>query len=259
MFPPLTDLGSARILVSNDDGIDAEGLALLERVARTLSNDVWVVAPERERSGAGHALTLHDPLRLIRHGERRFAVSGTPTDCVLVAVNHLLKDRAPDLVLSGINRGGNLGEDVHYSGTVAAALEGTLLGFRAIALSQVIEGTPPQPFAAAEALAPDLIRRACARPWARNVLINVNFPSCAPEAVAGVELVRQGKRKIGDQIQERFDPRGRPYMWIGPQRNEDRFAVGTDLEAVCRNVVTVTPLGVDMTHEATLASLAGAF
>ncbi|WP_041793639.1 5'/3'-nucleotidase SurE [Pararhodospirillum photometricum] len=256
-FAPLTDLSAARILVSNDDGVDAEGLALLAEVARTLSEDVWVVAPERERSGAAHALTLHEPLRVQQRDARTFAVSGTPTDCVLVAVNHLMKDKAPDLVLSGVNRGANLGEDVHYSGTVAAALEGTLLGLRAIALSQVIEGALADPYAVARARAGALIRQACARPWGRNVLLNINFPACAPEAVTGVELTRQGKRKIGDDIQERFDPRGRSYLWIGPQRSEDRFAAGTDLEASCRGAITVTPIGIDMTDVPTLAALAG--
>lgn len=258
VFDPLTDLSRARILIANDDGIAAEGLALLEAVARGLSDDVWVVAPEVERSGAGHALTIHDPLRYRVVGPRRYAISGTPTDCVLVAVNHLMADRRPDLVLSGINRGGNLGEDVHYSGTVAAAMEGTLLGIRAVALSQVFDadGGGPTPFEVARHHAAGVIRRICARPWARNVLCNVNFPDCDPAAVTGLAVTRQGKRKIGDQIEERTDPRGRPYLWIGAQRAEDRQAPGTDLAAVFRGAITITPLCVDMTDHATIAALA---
>ncbi len=130
------DLAAARILISNDDGIEAPGLKLLTKVARTLSRDVWVVAPEQEQSGASHSLTLYRPLRVRKLGPRRFAVDGTPTDCVLLAVNVLLRDKRPSLVLSGVNAGGNLGEDVTYSGTVAAAMEATLLGVPAIALSQ---------------------------------------------------------------------------------------------------------------------------
>lgn len=256
MFDPLADLSGARILVSNDDGIHAEGLAILEEVARSLSDDVWVVAPEVERSGAGHALTIHSPLRVDRWGEQRFSVSGTPTDCVLLAVNHILADRKPDLVLSGVNRGANLGEDVHYSGTVAAAMEGTLLGLRAIALSQLFDNQTDAPFAVARHHAADLIRRVCARPWNRNVLISVNFPDCPPEAVSGIETTRQGKRKIGDHIQERVDPRGRPYVWIGAQRSEDRWKPGTDLEAVFRGAISITPLCVDMTDSTTITALA---
>ncbi|MBK1663569.1 5'/3'-nucleotidase SurE [Rhodospirillum rubrum] len=261
MFSPLTDLSRARILLSNDDGFEADGLAVLERVARSLSDDVWIVAPETEQSGAGHALTIHDPLRFRARGEKRFSVRGTPTDCVLVAVNHLM-DRPPDLVLSGINRGGNLGEDVHYSGTVAAAMEGTLLGLRAIALSQVFETNGrgiADPFQVAATHAGDVIRRVCGRPWNRQVLINVNFPDCPLAEVTGTELKRQGRRKLGDDIEERRDPRDRPYLWIGAQRKEDRKTAGTDLEAVFRGAITVTPLCVDMTDLPTIEALTGAF
>jgi 5'-nucleotidase len=259
MYEPLVDLSKARILLSNDDGIDAPGMVHLEAIARALSDDVWVVAPDREQSGAGHALTLHDPLRYTKRGEKRYAVGGTPTDSVLVAVNHLMADRKPDLVLSGINRGGNLGEDVHYSGTVAAGMEGTLLGVRAIALSQVFDERSPDPFQVAATHAADVIRRLCARPWRRDLLMNVNFPDCPPVDVSGVEVCRQGKRKLGDDIQERMDPRGRPYLWIGVMRKEDRQCPGTDLEAAYRQAITVTPLCVDMTDNGALTDLAEAF
>ncbi len=260
MFPALTDLRSARILLSNDDGIDAPGLALLEKIARELSDDVWVVAPQTEQSGAGHALTIHDPLRFRQHDEKRFSVRGTPTDCVLVAVNHLLKGRKPDLVLSGINSGGNLGEDVIYSGTVAAAMEGTLLGLRAVALSQVFDDrADPGPWAVAERWAPEIIRKVVSRPWSRNVMVNVNFPDWDAERITGIAVTRQGKRKLGDEIIERNDPRNRAYLWIGAARNEDRLTAGTDVEAAARGAVSVTPLCVDLTDKPTIDSLSEVF
>lgn len=257
-LPPLPDLSGARILVSNDDGINAPGLALLTRIAESLSGDVWVVAPETEQSGAGHSLSLHDPLRFRRVGERRFAVGGTPTDSVLLAIHKLVEGRRPDLVLSGINRGANLGDDITYSGTVAAAMEGTLLGVRSIALSQIFRYPDPPPFETAEAHAPDLIRRLCAQSWPRNVLLNVNFPNCPPEAVTGLKVTRQGRRKIGEGITERTDPRGRPYVWIGPQRSGERHGPESDLGVVGRGMISLTPLCVDLTHEATLWRLAEA-
>jgi 5'-nucleotidase len=255
MFEPVTDLATARILVSNDDGIHAPGIALLEEIALSLSDDVWVGAPETEQSGTAHSLTLHHPLRYRQVAEKRFAVDGTPTASVLLAVNKLVPDRKPTLLLSGVNRGANLGDDVTYSGTIAAAIEGTLLGVPSIALSQIFRHPDPVPWETARAHAARVIRACCAQGWPRNVTINVNFPNCGPAEVAGVEVVRQGKRKLGDGLIERHDPRGRPYVWIGPQRNEETTVVGTDIEAVRRNVVSVTPLCVDLTHEPTMLAL----
>lgn len=255
MFEPITDLSSARILVSNDDGIHAPGIKLLEEIALSLSDDVWVVAPETEQSGTAHSLTLHHPLRYREVAPQRFAVDGTPTDSVLLAVNRLVEGRKPTLLLSGVNRGANLGDDVTYSGTIAAAIEGTLLGVPSIALSQIFRHPDPVPWQTARAHAPGIIRAICGQGWARNVTININFPNCEPDEVAGVEVVRQGKRKLGDGLIERHDPRGRPYVWIGPQRNEETTVVGTDIEAVGRNVVSVTPLCVDLTHEPTMLAL----
>lgn len=255
MYKPITDLSKARILISNDDGVDAHGLRLLEKIARTLTKDVWVVAPESEQSGAGHSLTLHRPLRIRQVARRRYAIDGTPTDCVLLAVNKILKGHKPDLVLSGINRGANLGEDVHYSGTVAAAMEGTLLGVPSIALSQLFKSPQAVKWGTVEHFAADVIRRIVSSEWPQHVLMNVNFPDVPPSEVEGIEVVRQGRRKIGDQLDERIDPRGRPYIWIGGQRNEDRNAHGTDLEAIYRGVVTVTPLCVDLTDLRTMEAL----
>lgn len=259
MFAPIADLSEARILVSNDDGIHAPGIKLLEKVARSLSKDVWVVAPESEQSAAGHSLTIRRPLRVRKLSRRRFAVDGTPTDAVLLGINHVLKDKRPTLVLSGVNRGGNLGEDVTYSGTVAAAMEATILGVPAIAFSQYHGPDHPVRWSTAEHWAPEIIRRLTAVSWDRNVLMNVNFPDVPADKVTGIEVVRQGKRKIGDELAERLDPRGEPYIWIGAQRAEDRSTKGTDIEAVVRGAVSVTPLRVDLTDRDSMAALSGVF
>src|SRR2546421_1822140 len=177
------DHNKCRILISNDDGIASPGIKVLEKVARELSNDVWVVAPEQEQSGASHSLTTRRPLRLRPVGEQRYAVDGTPTDCVLLAVKRLLRDRPPDLVLSGINAGGNVGEDLTYSGTVAAAMEATLLDIPAIALSQHYLDGEPIPWPTAERFAPEVIRRLTELPWPEHTLININFPFAGPQEV----------------------------------------------------------------------------
>jgi len=249
------DLARARILICNDDGIEAPGIKLLTRIAKSLSRDVWVVAPEQEQSGASHSLTLHRPLRVRKLGPRRFAVDGTPTDCVLLAVNAVLADKRPDLVLSGINAGANMGEDVTYSGTIAAAMEASLLGLKAIALSQNIGDEGPARWATAAVLAPKLIRRLAALPWPRESFFNVNFPNVPPEKVKGIVAAAQGGRKVGDHLIERLDPRGRPYYWIGPQRDEARTKPGSDVRAVAEGKVSVTPIFLDLTNRRALAGL----
>ena len=253
------DLASARILVSNDDGINAPGIKLLAKIARSLCREVWVVAPEREQSGAAHSLTLDRPLRVRRLGARRYAVDGTPTDCVLLAVKILMRDKRPTLVLSGINAGANLGEDVTYSGTVAAAMEATLLGVPAIAFSQHYADRGKVPWATAGAQAPEVIRRLTALRWPRDTLINVNFPATPPNKVAGIAPTRQGRRKIGEGVVERVDPRGRPYYWIGPMREEWPDIPGTDLHAVTAGKVSITPICLDLTNRPALAELRNVF
>src|SRR5713226_7750389 len=171
------DLARCRILISNDDGIDSPGLRVLERIARDLAEDVWVVAPELEQSGASHSLTTRRPLRLKEVGWQRYSVDGTPTDCVLLAVKRLLRDHPPDLVLSGINGGSNVGEDLTYSGTVAAAMEATLLGIPAIALSQEYRDDTDILWPTSEAFAPEVIRRLLRQPWPDSTLYNINFPA----------------------------------------------------------------------------------
>ncbi len=248
-----------RILLSNDDGIFAPGLEVLERIARQISDDIWVVAPTMERSGAGHSLTIHEPLRPLKQHDRRYAISGTPTDCVMVAINHIMQDMAPDLVLSGVNNGGNLGEDVHYSGTVAAAMEAAFLGVPAIALSQVSSDPAAIHWATAEKFAPDIIRKVCAAGWPKDVLINLNFPDLPPEAVKGVRTAAQGKHKVGDDLILRHDPRGRPYLWLGDKRMPETSPEGSDMGAVNAGYVAVTPLNVDLTHAPTMQALARIF
>ena len=248
-----------RILITNDDGINAAGFALLESVARRLSDDIWAVAPIDEQSGAGHSLTLTRPLRLRRFDDRRFAVSGTPTDAVMMAIAHVMKDSPPDLILSGINRGANLAEDVTYSGTVSAAIEGALAGVPSIALSQLYsrQGMGDSvPFAAAEAWAEQVLRPLIAEPMAPGTLVNVNFPALDPGAVKGVRVCRQGRRDYGRlRIEERRDPRGFPYFWFGLASTVETPGHMTDLEAIADGYVTVTPLHLDLTHDESLERL----
>lgn len=259
MFAPISDLSSARILVSNDDGIHAPGIKVMERIARSLSRDVWVVAPESEQSAAGHSLTLRRPLRVRQVSRRRFAVDGTPTDAVLLGIKHVLKGRKPTLVLSGVNRGANLGEHVTYSGTVAAAMEATLLDVPAIAFSQHFHPDHPVKWSTAEHWAPEIIRRVVRTGWGRNTLINVNFPDVPHGQVAGIEIARQGRRKLEDEVSERLDPRGEPYIWIGGLGNEEAPVPGTDIAAVHDGKVAVTPLCVDLTDRGGMAALEAVF
>lgn len=251
-----------RILVSNDDGIDAEGIRVLEGVARELSSDVWVVAPETDQSGVSHSLSLHNPLRMRELGGNRFAVSGTPTDCVIMAVRHIFGDALPDLVLSGINVGQNIAEDVIYSGTVAAAMEGTILGVPSIALSQLYGpgGRGDIDWSCSRAHAAGVIRRIVDAGIDPGVLVNVNFPDCAPDQVEDVAVTAQGRRNVAFmKVEERHDGRGRPYYWLMGARVPHEPADGTDLWAVRNRRIAVTPLQIDLTHEPSMTRYAGLF
>ncbi len=250
-------LAGTRILIGNDDGIHAPGLKALEEVAHALSDDVWTVAPEVEQSATSHSLTTRRPLRLRRFGERRFAVDGTPTDCVVVGVNHVLKDRRPDLVLSGFNHGGNLGEDVGYSGTVAVAMEAALFGIPAIAMSQQREQEKPVDFAPAKAFAGGIVRQLFQSDWPRDLLVNVNFPPLDPDQVKGVRVGRTGRRDTQIGVVEGSDPAGRPYLWIGDFLRHHSDDEDSDLGLVARGYVSVTPLHLDLTHHAGLERLKG--
>lgn len=237
-----------RILLTNDDGIHAEGLAVLERIARTISDDVWVVAPEADQSGLAHSLTLSEPLRLRQISEKRFALRGTPTDCVIMAVRKVM-DRKPDLVLSGVNIGANMADDVTYSGTVAGAMEGTLQGIRSMALSQAYSHVVGEVVAwdVVERHAPALIRSLLAVDLPDGTLLNLNFPKCSADAVAGTEVTSQGKLDFGLTIDERSDGRGFPYFWLRFGERFGDFRAGTDIHALRENRISVTPLKLDLT------------
>lgn len=253
------DLAKARILVTNDDGIHAPGLKALTRIARQLSKDVWIVAPDTEQSAASHSLTLRRPLRVRKFGPRRFSVDGTPTDCVLVAQHQLLRDRPADLVLSGINHGANLGEDVTYSGTIAAAMEGALLGAHSIALSQLREEDGLIDWSTADRHGPETIRRLMGFSWPKEVLININFPAGGPDGVKGTQVCRQGRRDVAIQIYEGRDPGGRDYLWLGDFLNDQASEPHTDLAAINDGYIAVTPLHLDLTHKASMAKLEALF
>ncbi len=246
-----------RILITNDDGIEAPGLDVLQKIARELSDDVWVVAPETDQSGAAHSLTLHEPLRLRKLSERIYAVKGTPTDCVIMAVSHVMQQE-PALVLSGVNRGSNLADDVTYSGTIAGAIEGTMLGIPSIAMSLTVNWDAPQaihwdtPLAHGAGLVTKLIEAG----WPRDVLINVNFPDREPSQVTGIQITEQGRR---DQdylrVEDRMDTRGNPYYWIGFKPRSFEAGKGTDIWAIKSGAISVTPLYLNLTHAETCRKL----
>jgi 5'-nucleotidase len=253
-----------RILLTNDDGIEAPGLDVLEKIATDLTEDVWVVAPETDNSGASHSLTLAEPLRMRELGKQHYSVKGTPTDCVIMGVRFLLREQPPDLLLSGVNGGQNLADDVNYSGTVAGAIQGALLGIPSIAMSLVsgpletdseirrrpIWETPMQHGS-------DLVRKLLKAGWPDGVVLNVNFPHCEPDAVKGTAATSQGQRDPGLlRIEDRLDTRGRAYYWIGIERRRAKPPEGTDLWAVRSNCISVTPLCLDYTDQGTRSRLA---
>ena len=251
-----------RILISNDDGIHARGLSVLENLARQITDDLWVVAPESEQSAASHALTLRRPLRLKSWGKQRYSVDGTPTDCVFMGVRHLLHDCKPDLILSGINHGMNLGEDVIYSGTVAAAMEGAILGIPSIAFSlQARADDDAFLWETPRSCLVDIVQKL----WPlfqgtpESLLYNVNFPAVAPDEVAGIRACRQGHRVAGTSLVAAQDPRGRPLHWIGWHVSHDCAIAGSDLNAIADRFVTVSPLHYDLTHLRALARLEETF
>ena len=243
------------ILLSNDDGVDAEGLKVLSKIAHHLSRDVTICAPLNEQSGAGHSLSLRRPLRLHKRGPKKYAIDGTPTDSVLLAVNKVMVKRKPSLLLSGVNRGANLGEDVTYSGTIAAAMEGALLGIPSVALSMTATyGSAVKwqtPLRHGEAV----LRWLLGLGWPVGIVINVNFPDCLPEQVKGIRVTHQGFRKIGDHLGERNDLYGEPYYWLAPLREEKSSDPEADIYAVQQNYISVTPLSLDLTARSEMQRL----
>ncbi len=248
-----------RILLTNDDGINAPGLKILESIAATLSDDVWVVAPAEENSGAGHSLTLTHPVRIRQHDEKRYSVTGTPTDSVMLGIGVIMKDVRPDLILSGVNRGANLGDDVTYSGTVSAAMEGTLAGVRSIALSQVSsrEGMGDAvPFAAAQAWGERVLRPLLEHDFGDRTLVNINFPALSAEEIQGISVVRQGFHDYArGSIVKGTDPRGYDYYWFGLHGIEHTPGHDTDLEAIGDGFISVTPMQLDLTDYDAMGAL----
>ncbi len=238
-----------RILLTNDDGIHAEGLAALERIARALSDDVWIVAPETDQSGLAHSLSLSEPLRLRKISDKHYALRGTPTDCVIMGIKQVL-DIKPDLVLSGVNSGSNVADDVTYSGTIAGAIEGTMQGVRSFALSQAYvydNGARLLPWEVCEAHAPALLEKLMTVDLPEGTFLNLNFPNCRPKDVEGVEVTSQGKLAFNLQVDARTDGRGFPYYWLKFGERAGAFTEGSDIHALKHNKISVTPLKLDLT------------
>jgi 5'-nucleotidase len=245
-----------RILLTNDDGIDAPGLAVLERIAAELAREVWVVAPEHDQSGVSHAVSLHHPIRIAERGLRRWAVSGTPGDCVVMAVSHLMKASAPQLLLSGVNRGANLGIETVFSGTVGGAMTGMMLGIPAIALSQAWTDRAHVRWDTATTLGPPIVRRLWDIGWSAGTCLSVNFPDLPANEVGPLTLARQGAGTVqGMDVEARTDPRGLTYYWVGFRRGERDQGPESDIKALNAGCITVTPLRYDRTDDEAYAIL----
>jgi 5'-nucleotidase len=258
-FP--SDLSKARILISNDDSIHSEGIRVLEEIALSLTPHVWVVAPENQQSAAGHSLTIHMPLRIKEYDERHVSVYGTPTDSVLVGIQKVMQDFQPDIVLSGINHGQNTADDVTYSGTIAAAIEATLMCVPAIAFSQDFDETGGKPeWSIAREYAPKVLKAFEGKEWENNVLMSVNFPMKKPGVKPEIRVRPQGHYSMEDQdMVHCVDPRGRPYFWIGAPPKRDELDQTTDVGAMKAGHVTITPLSLNLTHRPSIAFLEGLF
>jgi 5'-nucleotidase len=246
-----------RILLTNDDGIDAPGLAILEEIAAELAREVWIVAPEHDQSGVSHSISLHHALRVSQRGERRFGISGTPGDCAVMGLCHLMTDGAPQLLLSGVNRGLNLGMETVFSGTVGGAMTGMMLGVPSIALSQAYKDRNNVSWDASRTLGPKVIRDLLAIGWSEDACLNVNFPAC-PAAEAGpMTLARQGVGMVaGMQVDTRIDPRGMTYHWLNFRRGDRVQGPESDYDALRAGNIVVTPLRYDRTDEDAYQALA---
>ena len=252
----MADFVVDRVLLTNDDGIDAPGIKVLEEAAATIAREVWVVAPEHDQSGVSHSISLHHPLRVSTKSPRRFGVFGTPGDCVALAVQELMKDNPPHLILSGINRGSNLGVETVFSGTVGAAMAGMLLGFRSIALSQVYTSPHPVRWATASTLAPRVIRHLAAMEWPGGCCMNVNFPDYPASETTPIVFTEQGRGLMqGLSITKRADPRGQDYYWLSVRRAAQTNPEGAETTIVLNGGVSVTPLEFERTNNDALAWL----
>ncbi|MEK6646738.1 MAG: 5'/3'-nucleotidase SurE [Candidatus Firestonebacteria bacterium] len=240
------------ILVTNDDGVHSEGLHFLANFLKKLGK-VCIVAPDKEKSAASHSLTLIHPLRVVKISKNVFSVDGTPTDCVIYAVRGLLKNKRPDLVVAGINKGANLGDDITYSGTVSAAMEGALLGIPSVSFSMV--GRKDYCFDAAEDIVVNICSKVLKNGLPKDTLLNVNIPNLPKEQLGGIMITRQGKRIYRDTIVKKQDPRGNNYYWIGGEEPIFEQNKNTDFYAIQKNMVSVTPLHLDLTDEDALKVL----
>lgn len=255
-------LSEARILISNDDSIHSDGIKVLEDIARSLSPNVWVVAPETQQSAAGHSLTIHSPLRIKEYDSRHVSVYGTPTDSVLVGVQKVMKDFRPHVVLSGVNHGENTADDVTYSGTIAAAIEATLMGIPAIAISQDLDetGTIKPDWTHARDYIPRIMKSLQGKEWETNILLSVNIPMRKAGVTPEIKVVPQGHYSVEKQeMISCTDPRGRPYYWIGPPPARDTLDLSKDIGVLKAGHITVTPLSLNLTHHPTLKLLEGVF
>ncbi|MEE7547415.1 5'/3'-nucleotidase SurE [Xanthomonas sp. Kuri4-1] len=245
-----------RVLVSNDDGVDAPGIRILAEKLRDAGHEVMVVAPDRDRSGASNSLTLDLPIRTKRLDPHTCSVAGTPTDCVHLALTGML-DYEPDIVVSGINNSANLGDDVIYSGTVSAAMEGRFLGLPAVAVSLVTRNHQAQHYATAARAAVEIVARLKADPLPADTILNVNVPDLAWDQVRGFEVTRLGNRHRSEPCLPQNDPRGHTVYWIGPAGPEQDAGAGTDFHAVRTGHISITPIHVDLTRYQALEKVAG--
>lgn len=254
-------LSDARILISNDDSIHADGIKVMEEIVSSITPNVWVVAPETQMSAAGHSLTIHMPLRLKEYDKRHYSVSGTPTDSVLLGVQQVMKDFRPHLVLTGINHGQNTADDVTYSGTIAAAIEATLMHIPAIACSQDYDEHGGKPdWSIAREYLPRILEAFAGKSLDPYSLLSVNFPRKVQGVIPQIRAVRQGHYSMEKQEMNRLtDPRGRPYFWIGPPPPRDDIDEGNDIGALKAGHVTITPLSLNLTHQSALQDLQGMF
>ena len=245
-------LENSRILICNDDGVHSVGIGKLIAISRKIAREVWVGAPDSERSATSHSLTLRSPLKIDKIDEKTFSVDGTPTDCIKLAINKIMKNNPPDLLLSGINRGGNLACDIAYSGTVAAAVEGTLLGIPSIALSQVIfdnDDHRKDDWSSAENYTEHVIKQIINISRPSDVLINVNFPPVPSINVSGLAVGYQDKLEFSDEIIENYDAQGNSYYRIGRQRRSENYTHGSDIDLIQKGKISITPLTVNLTHK----------
>ncbi|MBP6986394.1 MAG: 5'/3'-nucleotidase SurE [Alphaproteobacteria bacterium] len=244
-----------RILITNDDGIMSHGLTIAQQIAQTITDDVWIVAPHDQQSGKSHSITWGMPIRMRELEHKKFAVKGTPTDCIILALSQLMKDHPPDFIFSGVNYGENLAESITVSGTVGAAMQGTIQGIKSIALSQASQGFYPADWSVAKAYGEKAIQQLLHISWPNNTMMNVNFPHSKPDLVKGIRITNQGRRSlVGDMI-EAQDPHGHPCYWIGVLHKEKDPAENSDLWGNQNGFITITPITLDLTNHAAIPKI----